>query len=320
MTEDGRAAGDSPGGLSREWPWLAALAAVPLLCGGLYFFGGPQFQQWDYWREFLLARALVLGCSLVILTAILQARRGAPIYIRRIPGLGAVDETVGRATEMGRPITFSLGLSDTLDIVQLQAIAICLHVVKLAIRFGTRVIVTTRLPTTLAVAQEAIQELYASAGRPESFNADDVRFLSNRQFAYASAMMGVIVRERSASNYMFGEFFAESLILAEAGQMVGAIQVAGTPSITQIPFFIATCDYTIIGDEYYAATAYLTREKVLCGSLAGQDRAKIILLILIAIGIAAGLAAGAAVLLGLLQPPAVASLLEALAAPFQEAQ
>lgn len=287
----------------RAFPvWLAALIIVTALGCALVFLGAPEHRTLDYWQKYLFPRAIVLLFSLIIVGHIFQAKKGGPVFIRRIPGLGAVDETVGRATEMGRPITFSLGLSSSLDIIQLQAIAICIHVVRLAIQFGTRVIVTTRLPMALAVAQEAIQNAYAEAGRPESFNPEDVRFLSDRQFAYASAMMGVIVRERSASNYMFGEFFAESLILAEAGQMAGAIQVAGTPSINQIPFFIATCDYTIIGDEYYAATAYLTGERVLCGSLAGQDRAKVLLLLLIGLGVAAGMVAGAAVLLGLLPP------------------
>src|SRR5438552_12421420 len=84
---------------------------------------------------------------------------------------------------------------------------------------------------------------------------------------------------------MFGIFYAESLILAEAGNQVGAIQVAGTQTTTQIPFFVASCDYTIIGDEYYAGTAYLTREPVLLGSVVGQDRAKMLLIGMIGLGI-----------------------------------
>jgi hypothetical protein len=254
--------------------------AVPCALAGLAWWLGPHYyrEAKDFWNTYVFGRAYVYLLSLVILYYILRARGGAPSYVRRIPGLTAVDETVGRATEMGRPITFSLGLSETLDIIQLQALAIALHVVRLAIQFGTRVIVTMRLPTVFAIASEAIQEAYAAAGRPESFNPDDVRFLSDRQFSYASAMMGTIIRERAASNYMFGQFYAESLILAEAGNQVGAIQVAGTPAITQIPFFVATCDYTIIGDEYYAATAYLTRDPVLSGSLLGQDRGKMLIL------------------------------------------
>lgn len=252
----------------------------------------------EYWESFLAGRALVLLLTLIILTAILRARRGGPGFIRRIPGLTAIDETVGRSTEMARPITFSLGLGG-LDIVTLQALAIAMHVIRLAIRFGTRVILTMADPTLYAVAEEAVREAHTTAGRPESFNRGDVRFLSDRQFAYASAMVGLINRERVASNYMFGTFFAESLILAEAGNQVGAIQVAGTPSITQLPFFIAACDYTIIGDEYYAATAYLTREPILSGSLIGQDRAKIVLLVLILLTIGG---ATIAVLLPALQP------------------
>jgi hypothetical protein len=135
------------------------------------------------------------------------------------------------------------------------------------------------------VAEEAVREAYETEGHPEAFTPDDVRFLTDRQFAYAAAAVGIINRERVASNFMFGTFFAESLILAESGNQVGAIQVAGTPTTTQIPFFVAACDYTIIGDEYYAGTAYLTREPVLLGSMVGQDRAKMLLLAAILLGI-----------------------------------
>jgi len=266
------------------WAYVIALVAIGLGCA--FAFGPPHFQDPEYWKVFLFGRLMVLMYGLVILAAIMHARGGGSLYIRRIPGLTAIDETVGRATEMGRPITYSMGLGG-MDIITLQSLAIALHVVRLSIRFGTRVIITMRHPTIYAVADEAVAETYAAAGRPESFNRDDVRFLSDRQFAYASAMTGLIIREKAASNYMFGQFFAESLILAEAGNQIGAIQVAGTPTITQVPFFIAACDYTIIGDEYYAATAYLTREPVLTGSVVGQDRGKMIFLSVIVLGILA---------------------------------
>jgi hypothetical protein len=226
---------------------------------------------------------LELALTGLILAFILTARRGRQLFVRRIPGLAAIDEAVGRATEMGRPIAFSLGLG-RLDIVTLQALAIALHVVRLAARYGTRVILTMRDAPLYAVVDEAVREAYTAEGKPEAYQMDDIRFLSDRQFAYASGAVGIINRERVASNLMFGTFFAESLILAEAGHQVGAVQVPGTPSTTQVPFFIAACDYTIIGDEYYAGTAYLTREPVLMGSLIGQDWGKMLLLGLILLG------------------------------------
>jgi hypothetical protein len=232
-----------------------------------------------------LLTLLLLVLTALILGFIATARRRT-LFIRRIPGLSAVEEAVGRAVEMGRPITFSLGLGG-LSVITLQALAIAIYVARLAIRYGSRVILTMTDPTVYAVADEAMREAYNAEGRPESYNIEDVRFLSTEQFAYASAMVGLINRERAASNFMFGQFYAESLILAEAGHGVGAIQVAGTPSTTQIPFFIASCDYTIIGDEFYAGSAYLTREPVLLGSLIGQDYGKILLLALVILGILA---------------------------------
>jgi hypothetical protein len=88
-------------------------------------------------------------------------------------------------------------------------------------------------------------------------------------------------RERVASSFFFGNFAAESLILAEIGQRLGAIQIAGTPSTLQIPFFITACDFTVIGEEYYAVTAYLTREPILVGSVWGQDICRIALAVFI---------------------------------------
>ena len=305
MIEPATASYEGRGGMPSWLVALLAIAAFVTLLGLGWLVGPAYFRDPAYWRTFIFARGLVFILGLIILAAILHARGGGSTYIRRIPGLTAIDETVGRATEMGRPITFSLGLNG-LDIITLQALAVALHVVRLSIRFGTRVILMMRNPTLYAVVDEAVNEAYTTAGRPESFNREDVRFLSNQQFAYASAMVGIISRERAASNYMFGQFAAEALIVAEAANQVGAVQVAGTPAITQIPFFIASCDYTIIGDEYYAATAYLTREPVLSGSLVGQDRAKMLFLGMVVLGILAATA------LALINTPQAADTLKLL--------
>jgi hypothetical protein len=240
--------------------------------------------QPGYLQDQAPARVTAVVLALIMLGHIYWARRGRRLFIRRIPGLTAIDEAVGRATEMGRPLHFSLGLGG-LEIITIQALAIAIHVIRLSIHFRNRVILTMCNPAVYAVAEEAVREAYQTEGRPEAYSPDDVRFLTDRQFAYAAAAVGIINREQVASNFMFGVFYAESLILAEAGNQVGAIQVAGTPTTTQIPFFIAACDYTIIGDEYYAGTAYLTREPVLLGSVVGQDRAKMLLIVLMLFGI-----------------------------------
>ncbi len=219
-----------------------------------------------------------------ILWKIFSARRGKQLFIRKIPGLNAIDEAVGRAAEMGRPILFAPGIIG-IDISTLQALSILKHVIKIAAKYRTRVIVPTADAVVYTLAEDLARDTYAAEGVPELFDQNDIRFLSENQFAYASGVVGIINREMVASNMMFGYFAGESLILAESGNRIGAIQVAGTPKIDQIPFFLTTCDYTIIGDEFYAASAYLSREPTLLGSLVGQDYAKAALMIIIIAGI-----------------------------------
>ncbi|MHB1461372.1 MAG: DUF6754 domain-containing protein [Armatimonadota bacterium] len=227
-----------------------------------------------------------LVIAAVILYKILSARRGKQMFIRRIPGLTAVEEAIGRATEMGRPVIMIPGLSG-FDVVTLQALTIFSYITRKIARFGNAMFLPVCDAQVLTVAEEVIRNAYEAEGVPERFDPDTVRFLSERQFAYASGVAGTIQREKAAAIFMFGSFFAESLIFAESGNQVGAIQIAGTDSTTQVPFFIAACDYTIIGDEFYAASAYLSREPTLLGSLVGQDIGKLMIIIVIVLGVIA---------------------------------
>ena len=227
---------------------------------------------------------IVLLLSCIIIFKVLSAQRGRVPYIRRIAGLNAIDEAVGRATEMGRPVLMVPGISG-LDVVTLQALSIFSYVARAVARFGNKSIIPTIDPIVTGVAEEMLQDAYSDSGRPELYDSGDVRYLTGQQFAFASGVAGILIREKVAASFLFGAFFAESLIFAEVGQQVGAIQVAGTTETNQIPFLIAACDYVIIGDEFYAASAYLSRDPTLLGSIVGQDYCKLLLGAIILIGV-----------------------------------
>jgi hypothetical protein len=123
------------------------------------------------------------------------------------------------------------------------------------------------------------------AGKPDQFKEDMVTYLTYDQFAYAASVSGKMVREKPATNFLIGSFFAESLIFAETGQSTGAIQIAGTADVTQLPFFVTTCDYTLMGEELFAASAYLSREPVLLGSIKAQDLTKAVIMGWVGLGI-----------------------------------
>ncbi|KPL03900.1 MAG: hypothetical protein AMJ73_05075, partial [candidate division Zixibacteria bacterium SM1_73] len=86
-----------------------------------------------------------------------------------------------------------------------------------------------------------------------------------------------------------GTFEAEALILAETGNSIGAIQIAGTDSTIQLSFFIVACDYTLIGEELFVASGYLTKDPQILGSIKGQDFLKALAVFLMLLGGIAGI-------------------------------
>jgi len=238
---------------------------------------GPveAFPQW-----FNMARVNVLIAVVIFVVAIIYfvnaAKSGKNLFIRRLAGLDEMDNAVGRATEMGKPILYITGLSTISDVATIAGINILGEVAKKTAEYNTKLIVPCADPIVMAVEQEVVKEAYAKAGRPDAYNEDDVFYLTRSQFAYVAGVNGIMVRQRPATILYMGMFYAESLVLAETGAAVGAIQIAGTDAVTQLPFFITSCDYTLIGEELYAASAYLSREPILLGGLKGQDTVKFI--------------------------------------------
>lgn len=228
--------------------------------------------------------ALLFVCALVFVF-IFRARGGMKVpTIRKINGLEAIDESIGRATEMGRPVHVTAGLSSITDPEAFAFMATLGHVAKQCAKYDTRLIQTNCDYALYAVNEEIVRQAYLEAGRPDSFNRDDVRFIADWQFAYAAGVLGIFQREKVAANIMMGVFYAEALIFAEAGYQAGAIQIAGTTSTAQIPFFVAACDYCLIGEEIYAASAYLSKDPILVGSVIGQDWTRITIWCLIVVG------------------------------------
>ena len=221
--------------------------------------------------------------SIIILIAIYMARR-REMYIRRIAGLEAIDEALGRATEMGKSVLFVHGLTGMGHVSTIASVNILSQIARRTAEFNTELKVANRDPVVMAVSQEVVKESYLNAGRPDAYNDDMVFLAATEQFSYAAALDGMMVREKPAANIMMGYFYAESLLLAETGASTGAIQIAGTDSYTQLPFFITTCDYTLMGEELYAASAYLAREPKLLGSLKGMDIGKAFLLFALLFG------------------------------------
>ncbi|MCF7912431.1 MAG: hypothetical protein K9M99_07875 [Candidatus Cloacimonetes bacterium] len=252
------------------------------------FFGGvgtnhfyPR-SNWFKWNMFPALLATLLFGGLVFV--MIKKARTTDLYIRPIAGIQEIDNAIGRATEMGRPILFVPGLSSIGDVATLAGLSILGRVAKKAAEYDTKILCPVRDYIVLPIAQEIIKEAHYEAGRPDSYDKNSAFFITTAQFAFVAGVNGIMLREKTATNFYMGMFWAEALIMTETGSGTGAIQIAGTDAVTQIPFFITTCDYTLIGEELYAASAYLAREPLMLGTLKGQDYLKLIITIFIIAG------------------------------------
>lgn len=224
-----------------------------------------------------------------ILYFIYHAKKGKKFFIRKIAGLQAVEDAVGRATEMGKPILYILGLGYVEEVATIASLNILGEVAKKTAQYNTKLIVPNADPIVYVVAQEIVKESYTKAGRPDAFDPDSVFFLAREQMAYAAGISGIMTREKPATNFLIGYFAAESLVLAETGASTGAIQIAGTDALAQLPFFITACDYTLIGEELYAASAYISKQPLLLGAIKGEDWGKLVIATILVIASMIGL-------------------------------
>ncbi len=245
---------------------------------------GIATRQWFDARRMWLAIVMTAICGAVV-AYVIAARMGVKLSIRKIAGLDAIEDAVGRATEMGKACLFVPGVQDINDIQTIAGLTILGRVAEQAAEYDCELDVPTSRSLVMTAARETVAAAFYAAGRPDAFNEDRIYYVTDEQFAYVSHLTGIMVREKPAACFYLGSFFAESLILAETGNAVGAIQIAGTAQPAQLPFFVAACDYTLIGEEFFAASAYLSGDPDQLGSLKGQDVGKVIVTVLVLIGV-----------------------------------
>ncbi len=246
-----------------------------LIVMGLYKMGEGVIFVEDLSVQF----AAVIIISITILYYIDRARSGEEIYLRTIPGLKALEEAVGRATEMGKSVLFVPGISDLDQVETITGLNILGHVAEHTAKYETSLNVPVSKSMVMEAGREVCKEAYLRAGRPDLYYDDMVHYVTEEQFAYTAGVTGIMERDKPAACFYLGKFYAESLILAEAGNSIGALQIAGTGSYSQIPFFVTACDYTLIGEEFFVASAYLSKKPELVGSIKGQDIVKLLVMI-----------------------------------------
>lgn len=243
---------------------------------------------------FNLARLNSLAFSLAFALAFFIAIRLAKsrkLFIRRIEGLDASLAAVEKAAGSGRPVYFLTGYYGMENMSTVAATFILGEIARKTASLGVSLKVPHKEAVTMSACREIVRESYSRAGRPDLYSDDINFFVSSDQFSYTAAVDGMISRERPSACFFMGYYYSEALLLAEVGAGAGAVQIAGTDAEHQLPFFFTSCDYTLMGEELYAAGAYLSGDPVLIGTLRAQDAGKVVVIAAVVFGLAASTAA-----------------------------
>ena len=277
----------SDAGLEPNRPYWYKVAAVGLGSEAVSAPSGPGYGRMQWFNRDLRSVLVltVLICALIIISIVYARRKSELMYLRRLPVFDAIDEAIGRATEMGKKVLYIMGQLDVDEPQTVASMNILARVADRTATYGSTLDIPCVWPMAMSMARETVKESYLRAGKPDEYSEDDIYYMTTDQFGYVAGVDGIMMRDRPAANFYLGAFYAESLIFAETGYTTGAIQIAGTAEVDQLPFFVVACDYTLIGEELYAAGASLSGDPVQIGSIRGQDIAKAVFIGVIIVGV-----------------------------------
>jgi hypothetical protein len=230
-----------------------------------------------------------LAILIVIYVAIYFATKGRVRPIRRIAGLDAIDEAVGRAVEMGGTVHWTHGLSISNKLFSKRSneivagVSILGYVAQLCARLGARLVCTVGTAELLPIVEENLNTAFRAEGKPELFNQEDIKYYPEQ--SYTIGGVGVMEGENVKANIFAGAFAHEAIIFAECGYYVGAFQVACVVGTAYA--FLPACDYCMIGEELLASGAYLSKDPIQLACFSGQDFGKILAIATIIVGLIA---------------------------------
>ncbi|MDP2872778.1 MAG: hypothetical protein Q8P31_09605 [Bacillota bacterium] len=238
------------------------------------------------------AAKLVFFCLFmaVVYWGMKAVRRGVNIRTKQLPGLTAIDEAVGRATELGRPFFANIQASG--PHIEDQVLASCelvRYAVQSAVRYEAPFMCVSNSPDGHPIFEEIISSAYMAAGKPELYNPNNVRFIGGFSSGTHVQIMQLMKDENIAAQLISGNLMNQTMFFAETGAALGAIQIGATKNTHQMPFLAMQCDYSLLGDDLYAAATMISRDPVRMGCLTAQETGKALALVVIVVGVVARL-------------------------------
>ena len=232
----------------------------------------------------------ILVLAAILFVGLTLWRRRAPAAFRVIDAYERLNRSVGLAVENGTRLHISLGRGGLFTGRGGSALAGLAMLRRLAERTSVsdRPPVVTSGDASLAIlSQDTLQSGYRAAGAEEQYRFSTGRLTGLTPFSYAAGAMPIIHDENVSANIILGDLGAESALLAEASDRQNTSLIAASDNLSAQSVFYAAAQEPLIGEELFAAGAYVGAGAAHDASLNVQDilRWLIILAIIIGVGL-----------------------------------
>ena len=221
----------------------------------------------------------MLALGLLVLTAVLLLafiflRRRSPASFRIIDAYERLNRSVGLAVENGTRLHISLGRGNLLTARGGSALAGLAMLRRLAERTSVsdRPPIATSGDASLAIlSQDTLRSGYRAAGAEEQYRFTTGRLTGLTPFSYAAGAIPIIHDENVSTTVILGDLGAESALLAEASDRENANLIAASDNLSAQSVFYASSQEPLIGEELFAAGAYVGAGTAHEASLNVQD-------------------------------------------------
>jgi len=231
---------------------------------------------------------MLLAFATLLLVFLFRVRAGHLPKLRRIAAFEQLHHFNSRAIESGRPLHLSLGTGSATDAStadSLAGLSVLEYLAKRASATGVQPIVSMSDPTVMLFAQNILRGAQRADPRQAADAGQHIRWVAPQPAAYAAGVMSMFSVDRVYANIMVGKFGDEYLLMGEAAAWQHIPQIGGTGNPNALPFIYTTAQETLLGEEIYAAGAYLQKQPAHIGSLLAQDTMRWLLFLLMLGGI-----------------------------------
>ncbi|HHX44175.1 MAG TPA: hypothetical protein GX714_09355 [Chloroflexi bacterium] len=216
-----------------------------------------------------------------------RAKGGRRMALRPIPAYRRLQALVSQGAESGTPVHVALGvgrLGTDATLESLMGLTVFDYVARRAAAANQPALGTVGDATILPAAQTVLQQAREEAGHAERFRGHEVQFYGPEPLAYAAGAYAAVARHRPRGSALLGRFGPEGLWLAESAAGLGMPRLGGATDPSSAALLAVSVDHPLIGEEVFAAGAYLHRPSHL-GSLATQDIFRLVAVLSIILGV-----------------------------------